>query len=194
MVPDQMTAPNAKTNRHQLERQSFALVLALWFSIIVVIPAQAQVSTTATASTTIVTAISLASSQTLAFGNIMPGVPKTVARNVDASSAIFSITGDGLAGISIQLTLPEYLALSDGSARLPISFSSTDATVDSAATTPAGAAVGWVGVDPRALSSANIGGAGQTNLYLGGKVTPGIQQKSGSYTGDIVLTVSYNGT
>jgi len=53
---------------------------------------------------------------------------------------------------------------------------------------------GWQDVDPRGLpGSISIGSTG-TSIYLGGKVTPSLYQRAGSYDGDIILTVSYNGT
>ena len=96
----------------------------------------------------------------------------------------------------MSLSLPEYLALADGSDRMTISFSATDANVDSTVTTPAAFAGGngWINQDPRNLpAAAVIGSGGQTNIYLGGKVIPSTYQTAGTYTGDIILIVAYNG-
>jgi hypothetical protein len=31
-------------------------------------------------------------------------------------------------------------------------------------------------------------------MFLGGKVTPAVNQKAGPYTGDVLVTVAYTGT
>lgn len=148
------------------------------------------------ATATVVTTISVTASSPLALGDIMQGVPSSVANN-NASAAIFEITGQGGSGVDLYLQLPEYLALSDGSDRMTITFSSTDASVD---TTGAGdpttmnASNGWQNTNPYNLPAAAVIGAAGTDVYLGGKVIPSPNQKAGSYSGDIVLTVAYNGS
>ena len=132
----------------------------------------------------------------MAFGNVYQGVSTTIANN-NASAGIFDITGAASAGVSIFLALPDYLALSDGSDRMVVSFSSTDASVDSLGgsdpTTMAGGS-GWQNVNPHNLpAAAVIGSGGTTNIYLGGKALPAIDQTAGTYTGDIILTVAYTG-
>ena len=148
------------------------------------------------ATATVVTTISVTASSPLAFGDVMQGVPLSVANN-NGSAAIFEITGQGGSGADLYLQLPEYLSLSDGSDRMAITFSSTDASVD---TTGAGdpatmdASKGWQNTNPYNLPAAAVIGAAGTDVYLGGKVIPSANQKAGSYSGDIVLTVAYNGS
>lgn len=158
---------------------------------------QAQDIATGTATAAVLAALIVTAAQSLAFGNIYQGVAATVANNVNASSGIFNIVGQGSAGISISFALPGYIALANGSDRMTIGFSSTDATVDSNNTTPAAVAGGdgWVNTNPNNLPSATvIGSGGQTNVYLGGRVYPAVDQTAGAYSGDIILTVAYNGT
>lgn len=134
--------------------------------------------------------------QDLQFGNVLQGVAKSVANNIDATSGIFNIAGQGSAGISLYFAFPSYMALADGSDRMTVAFSNTDAIVDTNNTSPATAVAGdgWLNVNPRALPAATVVGAGgQTNIYLGGRVTPAVDQKAGAYTGDIILTVAYTG-
>lgn len=131
----------------------------------------------------------------LDFGDIFQGVPKSVENN-DAEAAVFSITGQAGAGITIYLQLPEYLSLSDGSDRLTIVFGATDVSVDTTgAANPAGMAGtdGWQNVNPHNLPAAVIGSVA-TDIYLGGSVNPSINQKAGNYNGDIVITAAYDGT
>jgi hypothetical protein len=140
--------------------------------------------------------------QDLQFGQVYQGVAKSTPNNDDVNSGIFSIVGAAGVGISVFLTLPDYIALADGSDRMTIAFGLTDAIVDTNATSPAtaGAGDGWLDVNPRDLGSLAPAGVrigsvtAQTNLYLGSRVTPSIDQKAGPYAGDITCTVSYNGT
>lgn len=158
---------------------------------------QAQDVATGSATATVLTALAVTAAQALAFGNVYQGVAATVGNNVDASSGIFNITGQGSAGISIYFSLPGYIALASGADRMTIGFQSTDASVDSNNTTPSTVvgSDGWVNVDPNNLPAATvIGSAGQTNIYLGGRVYPAVDQTAGAYSGDIILTVAYNGT
>ena len=79
---------------------------------------------------------------------------------------------------------------------MTIGFRATDATVDSNKTTPSTVVGGdgWVNTNPNNLPAATvIGSAGQTNVYLGGRVYPAVDQTAGAYSGDIILTVAYNG-
>ena len=78
-----------------------------------------------------------------------------------------------------------------------ISFSSTDADIDTtAAGTPAahgGGAV--VDQDPHNLPDTPLGGADNIlQLFLGGTVYPTVDQRADAYTADIILTVAYTGS
>lgn len=156
----------------------------------------AQDAATGSATATVQTIITVTASQALQFGNVFQGVPKTVGNNVDASSGIFTITGQAGAGVNLQMILPDYLALADGSDRMTISFSATDAAVDTNGATPSTmvAGDGWINQDPRALPAAAVIGAADTDIYLGGEVIPTADQTAGAYAGDIVLLVAYDGT
>ncbi len=149
------------------------------------------------ATATVLTALAVTATQDLSFGNVFAGVPQGVGYNDNDSSAIFTITGQASSGITLQLLLPAYLALSDGSDRMPIIFGADDAAVDTTTVTPSTVAAsnGWIDQNPYNLPvAAVIGSGGTTKVYLGGKVTPSVSQKSGTYNADIVLSVSYNGT
>ncbi|MBU8933456.1 MAG: DUF4402 domain-containing protein [candidate division Zixibacteria bacterium] len=158
----------------------------------------AQAVGTSSASATMVTPISISADTQLKFGNVMQGVPVKVNRTAtgsDTSAAVFTISGEDGAGISVQFILPEYLYTATG-AHMPIIFSSSDCTIDSLAGTPDTPGGGaWVGVNPYSLPTANIGATnGNTKVYLGGKVIPSVQQGAGSYSADIVISVSYDGS
>ncbi len=154
-------------------------------------------SDNASSSARVLLAITASSTQDLSFGYIFGGVHKSMGYNDDDSSAIFTITGEPSAGINMQFALPEYLSLSDGSARVSIIFSSTDAAVDTTPASPStmGASDGWINQNPRDLpAGAVIGAGGTARVYLGGKIVPPVDLKAGTYSGDIVLSISYNGS
>ncbi len=165
------------------------LILSFGFSL-------AQDAATGSATATVQTIITVTATQALAFGNVFQGVSKTVGDNVDASSGIFTITGQAGAGVNLQMILPDYMALADGSDRMTITFSTTDAAVDTNGATPSTvvAGDGWVDQNPRVLPAAAVVGAANTAIYLGGKVTPTSDQAAGAYSADIVLLVAYDGT
>ncbi len=184
-------------------RNQFPVIFALLcFLLLGVGSINAQQAVTGTADGTVLAAITLAASENLEFGDVFQGVPKTVARTavgLDTTAAIFTITGQPEAGVTAQFVLPEYLSSSAGG-NMVISFSATDMAVDtSASKTPATvlAADGWIDEDPRNFPAAmQIGGAvaiASSSVFLGGKVAPSLFQAAGTYTGDIILSVSYNG-
>ena len=181
---------------------AFRLALAIFVIGLAGGPLLAQDVANGQATANVMPALIVTAVQDLQFGQVYQGVGKSTPNNDDLNSGIFSVIGAAAAGISVYLALPDYMALADGSDRMTIAFSATDAIVDTSATSPAtaGAADGWLDVNPRDLGSlppagVRIGSAtAQTNLYLGGRVTPSIDQKAGAYAGDITCTVSYNGT
>jgi hypothetical protein len=144
----------------------------------------------------IVTVITVTATQNLNFGEVYPGIPKSMGYNRDDSAGIFTITGEASAEINLDLVLPEYLSLPGGTDRMQVIFDDDCATVDTTTTTPSlvGSSDGWVNQNPRSLpAGAVIGSGGTTRLYLGGTVAPSPAQTAGSYTGDIILNVSYTG-
>lgn len=151
---------------------------------------------TRSASGTVVTAITVAATQSLQFGNVLQGVPKTIGNNDDDSSAIFTITGDVSAGILLNVILPEYLTLAGGSDRMTILFDAASLSIDTIGTATPSTVVGtFVNINPRAIpSGVDIGSSGTSKIFLGGKVVPSINQKAGAYSGDLVLSVTYDGT
>jgi len=154
---------------------------------------QSQDVANGTATATILAALQVTGG-TLAFGNVYQGVAKTIANN-NASAGVFTITGEGLAVVSLYMQLPDYLQ-GPTNDRMVVAFSTTDASVDSTGNVaPATFGVGWANINPHAFPAGTaIGGLGTTAIFLGGKVIPSVNQTAGSYTADIVLTVAYSGS
>jgi len=179
-------------------RQNHLLVTVLGLCLLAAPAAvMSQDVATGSATATVQTALAVSADNNLIFPALFQGVADSMANTNDDSTAQFSITGQGSAGINLQLTLPEYMALADGSDRMTISFRSTDAAVDTLVSTPATmvAGNGWIDQNPYNLPAAAVVGiGGQTSVYLGGKVTPSRLQTAGAYTADIILTVAYTGS
>lgn len=183
-----------RVNKSMQKLLAVALLLALSLTART---ANSQDVANGSATATVAAALAVTSAQNLLFGTVYQGVAKSIGNDVDAASGIFNITGAASSGISISFDLPDYIALADGSDRMPIAFSTTDAVVDTNNTTPSTvvAGDGWINQNPRNLPAATvIGAAGQTNAYLGGRITPSVNQSAGAYSGAVVLSVAYNGT
>ncbi len=157
--------------------------------------ANAQDVANGSATASVQAVLVVTSTAALVFGNVFQGVSKSIS-NANAAAGIFTITGQGLSGLSMYMQLPDYMSTATGDDRMVISFSATDASVDSTTNaTPTTFGTGWQNTDPHNINAATtMGGGGQAALFLGGKVLPTVDQTAGAYTGDIILTVAYNGT
>ncbi len=161
----------------------------------------AQDVATGTATATVVTNLAVTASNPLAFGSVYQGVAATIDKNT-ATAGVFDITGQINADLMLYLSLPEYMATATGDDRMTISFSSTDADIDTAlalAGDPTSFTDGWQGLDPHDINNTGgpdpcLGDAGRCAIFLGGKVTPSVNQTAGAYTADITLTCAYKGT
>jgi hypothetical protein len=172
------------------------LIVAVVLVAFMATSASAQDVATGSATATLVVALTVTSTQALQFGTVYQGVAKSVAKT-DALAGIFRVTGEEDANIAIYMQLPDYLATATGDDRMVVAFSTTDLNVDTtAAADPTGfvAANGWIDEDPHNVSSATDIGSVATDLYLGGRVIPSVDQAAGAYSADIVLTVAYTGT
>jgi len=126
----------------------------------------------------------------LTFGNVLPGVPKTISKRTAGAAAEYSVTGDAGDQVLIDFTLPTHLR--DNGNTLLITFSATDCAMDSSdpgdQSNPA-----WDNQDPRVTLSATLGSGGLT-IWLGARTQPNAMQPSGNYSAEIILTVSPAGT
>jgi len=178
-------------------RRMTAVAAALMLLILLgTTPAMSQDVAVGQATATVLAVLSVTATQALDFGNVYQGVAKVQDETSDASSGIFTITGQATSAIACYIQLPDYVALSDGSDRMPIVFSATDAafSVQVAGTPSAPGAGATANANPRNLTGTAMGATGTSKIFLGGKVIPTINQTAGSYAADIVLTVAYTGS
>ena len=185
--------------RLNVMNRSVKVILFVLLAAVLAVPSvvNSQDVATGSATATVLTALAVTSAAALVFGNVFQGVAATIG-NGNAAAGIYAITGNASAILSIYMALPEFVALADGTDKMTISFSTTDASVDTlggADPTAMVAGAGFQNIDPHNFpAAANIGSGGTTNIYLGGKIYPTIDQTAGAYTGDIVLTVAYTGS
>ncbi len=140
---------------------------------------------TITASATVQTPLSVIELQDLAFGDVLPGVNKTVLPG-DASAGRLSISGEAGKEVSVDFgTLPTVLN-DGGSNDMPITFGSGSAGY--------GQFSGIVDntFDPASGTSQFLLG-GDLYLFLGGTVQPPAGQAAGIYSADVTVTVNYTG-
>lgn len=146
----------------------------------------------------VLTALSVTAVQDLNFGDVYQGVGKAVPNNDALNSGVFVITGQSSAGISVYITLPPYLATATGDDRMDVTFDATDCSIDSTGNSdPSAFGDGWPNVNPYNLPNNLVIGSAvpsQTAMFLGGRVTPSVDQTAGPYSGDIIVTVAYTGT
>jgi Domain of unknown function (DUF4402) len=143
--------------------------------------AEAQNSANINATATVLSALNVTGAANLAFGNVTPGVNKTVAI-ADAGAGRFDVVKAASSALTLSFTLPT--TLDDGSNTLPIG-TWTGAWNTSA--TPAGATA----FTP-ASGTTTASTAGTTiSVYVGATVSPAAAQAAGSYTGTVTMSAVY---
>ncbi len=174
------------------------LVLIITTVIIFVSSSQGQDVSNGTSTATVLASLTVTTTQPLDFGNVYQGVAKTQDETSDANSGIFTITGAASAGLSVYMVLPEYMALASGADRLAVAFGNQYCTFSvlaaAAPSTPSAPGAGaLLNQNPRNLAGTTIGVGGTSQLFIGGRVTPSVNQSAGAYTGDLICTVAYTG-
>ena len=125
--------------------------------------------------------ITVVAAANLDFGNVFPGVNKSVAVN-DAAAGRFNVLGQASAPVSLTFVLPANLTF--GGNNLPIANWTGN---HNTAATPTG-----TGFTPSAAATAaTLSASGQLFVYIGAQVTPAINQTAGNYTGTVQMTVVY---
>ena len=143
--------------------------------------AQSQ-SANITATAVVYQAMTVTGARALDFGNVFPGVAKSIAVAA-ATSGRFDLTGQASANVNLTFTLPTNLT--SGANNLPIGTwtgctNATNTTTGCTTFTPSGTAT------PTAFS-----GTGNLFVWVGGTVTPAANQAAGTYNGTVTLTAAY---
>jgi hypothetical protein len=117
----------------------------------------------------------------LSFGNVFPGVNKSVLLT-DAGAGRFDVTGQASTPVNLAFTALPTNLVSAGN-NLPVAFSSGHNTTNSAA--------GATSFAPAGGASTSLSGSGALFVFLGGAVTPAVNQAAGTYTATVTLQVTY---
>lgn len=125
----------------------------------------------------------------LVFGDVFPGIPKTVSKYTAGAAAEYLVTGPAGAEITIDFTLPTYMNF--GGNNMQLVFNETDCAMDSSLS-PDQTNPGYDDIDPWHTITYRLGSGG-LRVWLGGMVIPKLNQQAGSYTGTIVITIDTTG-
>jgi spore coat protein U-like protein len=164
--------------KHGLMKASLALAALAGFAPIAM--AQSN-SGSITATAVVQQPINVSGAQNLSFGNVFPGVNATVAL-ADAGAGRYDVTGQASSPVTLTFTaLPTDLNFTGN--LLPVAFTAGYNTANSGA--------GATPFTPASGASASLSGSGALYVFLGGTVTPAVNQPAGSYTGTVTLQVTY---
>lgn len=139
------------------------------------------------ATATVLQPLTVTGVQDLAFGNVYPGVNKTIDYTDATNGGQFSVTGFGGAQVQVSFTLPTALDGPSG-ATLPIDSWTGYYNQTNSATTGGSAFSSLSGSTTTTLS-----GTGDLYVFLGARVVPANNQTAGSYTNTVTMTVAYTG-
>jgi uncharacterized protein DUF4402 len=127
--------------------------------------------------------INVTGANTLAFGNVLPGVNSTVGV-ASASAGRFDVTGQASTPVSLSFVLPA--SLTDGTNLLPIGTWTGNHNTTNA---PTGTA--FTPANAPSTFAATLSGTGTLFVFIGATVTPAVNQPAGAYAGTIQMTVVY---
>jgi hypothetical protein len=123
----------------------------------------------------------------LKFGAVIPGVAKAVPPSDPVNSGEFEFTATLGNRVQLRFTLPANLTGPAG-ALLPIAFGNNDAIAQG--TGPTSVPVTF---NPKGTSVFQLVTSNRILVFLGGRVTPAANQRTGSYTAPVVFTVTIIG-
>lgn len=122
--------------------------------------------------------------QNLNFGNVIPGVPTTVAPTDAVRAGQFRISGVFIRNVTISFVLPTVMTRTGPgpAATMPISFGNTDGGYSTLfqGNTP---------FNPNTPYNETV--IFNATIVLGGRVNPSPTQRGGSYSANIVMTVIF---
>ena len=135
-----------------------------------------------TATATVQTPINVLGAQQLSFGNVFPGVNKTIAATDLTNAGRFDVTGQASTPVTISFGLPA--TLSSAGNTMPI-VSYTGVHAQNSAQT------GGTAFAPASGATPTLNASGALWVWVGAQVQPATNQVAGVYTGTITMTVVY---
>jgi hypothetical protein len=135
-----------------------------------------------TATANVLTPINVLGAQPLSFGNVFPGVNKSIAAMDLTNAGRFDVTGQVSAAVNLSFALPATLGSAGNT--MPIASYAGVYAQNSSQT-------GGIGFSPSAGVSPSLNASGQLWVWIGAQVQPATNQAAGVYTGSITMTVVY---
>src|SRR5256712_5366579 len=126
--------------------------------------------------------INVLGAQQLSFGNVFPGVNKTVAATDLTNAGRFDVNGQASSPVTISFTLPATLG-SAGNTMPIVSYTGVHAQNN--------AQTGGTAFSPAAGASPSLNAYGALWGWGGAEVQPAPDQAAGGHTGSITMTVVY---
>ena len=121
--------------------------------------------------------------QHLTFGNVFPGVDKTISAEAGGLEGRFQVTGQANSNVSLIFTLPTDLV--SGANLLPVGSWTGRHHVNPVA------APGVVFIPSGAATTTQLSALGQRFVFIGATVSPAANQPAGIYSAVITLSVAY---
>jgi spore coat protein U-like protein len=159
--------------------------LALVAAALVVTASAVQAQTnnaSITATASVQTPINVVGAQQLNFGNVFPGVNKTINATDLANAGRFDVTGQASTPVTISFTLPA--TLSSGGNTMPIVSYTGEYAQNNLQT-------GATAFAPASGATPSLNASGALWVWVGAQVQPATNQVAGVYTGSITMTVVY---
>ena len=123
--------------------------------------------------------------QGIAFGQLLAGMPRTIARTDATRAGRIDLIGQNGDQILLQFSLPTSL-VGPGAAAIPLSFAPGGAGFSESQ------AIGsQVAFDPRQSQVIVLSKTGRGSVFLGATASPSPAQPSGSYAATVTLTTAY---
>lgn len=142
----------------------------------------AQVNASASVTAEVQRPLTVTKTRDLDFGEVFPGVAKTIAV-ADATSAVFHIFGQDDAPVQMTFVLPSTL-ISSGNTLVIQSWTGRHNTTNAPSS-------GTDFIPSATAVTANLGSTGNLYVFLGASVTPTVDQAAGTYTASASITVTY---
>jgi len=155
------------------------------------LPAAAQGNTaTMNITATVYQPITVTKVRDLAFGNVFPGVTKTVPVTDGTNAGKVTVAGQKQANVQVRISVPASLT-GPGSA-IPVTWSGYVNTADDASS--GGTLLAITSGTFTTTTSLSAGTTGQLYLFIAGSITPDAQQAAGAYSATLSVDVTYTGT
>ena len=119
----------------------------------------------------------------LTFGTVLPGIPRVVLRTDPVNSGQFDIKVPK-SPVLLTFVLPLTMTGPAG-AVMPVTFGASDGGYSQ--TMNIGSQVGF---DPKQPYTAIVPNNGRASVFLGATANPAANQRAGSYTATVILTVT----